>query len=246
MEPWPWKHVRMNNCVVDFCTVQSAGVGVTELKLATERQYSVCELGGKPAVQTGGRRRKKDSGHSCCEETSDDQMVLCERSWIRCSSAEGFVQKLRLRGASVVSFKIDILWKVRVYWKKGAASSVRDHLRWLADMKDDDVRIMQGEMGKERMLALKMMECWWCSISRPISLRGETVSYTLTNISLEWNAGMLLYITGSNAGQTNLYWADCMCCLTAVCVCVCGWSPLVFERENSGMGWGSSVCFNRF
>lgn len=58
----------------------------------------------------------------------------------------------------MVLFKIDILWKVRFYWKKGASSSVRDHLRWLADMKGDDVRIMQGEMGKEQMLTLKMME----------------------------------------------------------------------------------------
>lgn len=57
----------------------------------------------------------------------------------------------------MVLFKFGILWKIRFYWKKGAASLVRDHLRWLADMKDNDVRIMQGEMWKERMLMLKMM-----------------------------------------------------------------------------------------
>lgn len=44
----------------------------------------------------------------------------------------------------------------------------------------------------------------------------------LWQTSLEWNADLLLYMTSRNAEQTNIYWAERLSHLTAVCVCVDG------------------------
>ena len=84
------------------------------------------------------------------------------------------------------------------------------------------------------------------SMSRLISESVEVVSSSLgQQSSLDWNAGMLLYITGSNARQISLPWADCMCCLTAVCVFVCvipySFGIVIHFWKKSMLGWDRGV-----